>query len=47
MGYALVFDKLIILASDNNHGSFLPFDLSKKQTAQDLIRNIRKFVAVA
>jgi hypothetical protein len=47
MGYALVFDKLIILASDHNHGSFLPFDLSKKQTAHDLIRNIRKFVAVA
>jgi hypothetical protein len=47
MGYALVFDRLIILASDHNHGSFLPFDLSKKQTAQDLIRNIRKFVAVA
>ncbi|HVP11528.1 MAG TPA: metallophosphoesterase [Phycisphaerae bacterium] len=47
MGYAVMFDRLIILASDHNHGSFLPFDLSKKQTAPDLIRNIRKFVAVA
>ena len=47
MGYAVMLDRLIILASDHNHGSFLPFDLSKKQTAQDLIRNIRKFVAVA
>jgi hypothetical protein len=46
MGYTLLFDRLIILASDHNHGSFLPFDLSKKHSAEDLIRNIRKFVAV-
>ncbi len=47
MGYALRFDRLIILASDHSHGTFLPFDLSKTQSADDLIRNIRKFVAVA
>ncbi len=46
MGYALCFDRLIILASDHNLGSFLPFDLSKTHRAEDLIRNIRKFVAV-
>jgi hypothetical protein len=47
MGYTVLFDRLIILASDHNHGTFLPFDLAKRQTAEDLIRNIRKFVAVA
>ncbi len=47
MGFGVFFDRLIILASDHNHGTFLPFDLSKRQSVQDLIRNIRKFVAVA
>lgn len=47
MGFALLFERVIILASDHNHGTFLPFDLARKQTVQDLIRNIRKFVAVA
>lgn len=47
MGYDFQFGKLIILASDHNHGSFLPFDLAKRHTAEQLIRNIRKFVAVA
>ena len=47
MGYDFQFGRLIILASDHNHGSFLPFDLAKKHTAEQLIRNIRKFVAVA
>jgi hypothetical protein len=47
MGYDFLHERLIILASDHNHGTFLPFDLSKKQTADELIRNIRKFVAVA
>ncbi len=47
MGFDFLHDRLIILASDHNHGTFLPFDLSKKLTAEELIRNIRKFVAVA
>jgi hypothetical protein len=45
-GYAVLFDRLIILASDHNHGTFLPFDLSRPHTLEQLIRNIRKFVAV-
>ena len=45
-GYTVQHDRLIILASDHNHGTFLPFDLSKPQTAVELVRNIRKFVAV-
>lgn len=47
MGYAVEFDRLIILASDHNHGVFLPFDLSKPLTTEDLVRNLRKFVAIA
>ncbi|MBI5765558.1 MAG: hypothetical protein HZA51_18775 [Planctomycetes bacterium] len=46
MGFTMLFDRLIILASDHNHGTFLPFDLSKRQTAEELVRNIRKFVAI-
>jgi len=46
MGYTMQFDRLIILASDHNHGTFLPFDLSKTADAEHLIQNIRKFVAV-
>lgn len=46
-GYLHCFERLIILASDHNHGTFLPFDLSKPHTVEHLVRNIRKFVAVA
>lgn len=45
-GFTLLFDRLIILASDHNHGTFLPFDLSKRLSAADLTANIRKFVEV-
>ncbi|MEE8170086.1 MAG: hypothetical protein V3T70_06020, partial [Phycisphaerae bacterium] len=47
MGHDVLFDRLIILASDHNHGTFLPFDLSRPQTIESLTRNIRKFVEVA
>ncbi len=46
MGFTVEFDRLIILASDHNHGTFLPFDFSRQQTVDDLVRNIRKFVAI-
>lgn len=46
-GFTLEFNRLIILASNHSHGSFLPFDLSKRQSATELIENVRKFVAVA
>jgi hypothetical protein len=44
-GYAVV-GRMIILASDHEHGVFLPFDLSKRYTVPELERNIRKFVSV-
>lgn len=38
--------RLIIIASDHNHGSFLPIDLSKPPTPELLEAAIRKFVSV-
>lgn len=47
-GYAVMYDRMIILASDHNHGVFLPIDLSRKpETAAELIGRIRPFAGVA
>lgn len=45
-GSGLYFDRLIILDSSHNHGTFLPFDLGKPQTPETLMPRIRKFVEV-
>ena len=45
-GFRLLHDRVIVLASDHNHGVFLPFDLKKSCTALGLVKQIRKFVAV-
>jgi hypothetical protein len=45
MGWTSI-GRLIILASDHNHGVFLPIDLSRKYTVEQLAANIRKFVSV-
>ncbi|MBX3397054.1 MAG: hypothetical protein KF841_17000 [Phycisphaerae bacterium] len=47
MGFARVLDRIIILASNHNHGTFLPFDLSKPKSTDELVDSIRKFVEVA
>ncbi len=44
-GYARV-GRMFILASDHAHGVFLPIDLHHRYTADELERNIRKFVSV-
>ncbi len=46
MGSTLVFERLIILDSSHNHGSFLAFDLSRPVRAEDLFKRIRKFVEI-
>lgn len=46
MGYVRV-GRLFILASDHAHGVFLPIDLSRKYTPEELEQNIRKFAGVA
>jgi hypothetical protein len=45
MGYARV-GRMFILASDHAHGVFLPIDLHRRYTADELERNIRKFVSI-
>ena len=45
-GHDVLFDRLIIMASDNNHGVFLPIDCSKKYSIDDLAQRIRPFAGV-
>ncbi len=42
-GYATFCDRLIILSSDHGQGCFLPIDLSKRYSFQDLVSRIRFF----
>lgn len=45
-GYEILHDRMVILASDHNHGAFLTLDLSKPVTLESLTRNIRPFAAI-
>ncbi len=45
-GYEVLHERMLILASDHNHGVFLPFDLRKPLAMPDLIRLIRPFAAI-
>jgi len=45
-GYTVVLDRIIILASDNNHGVFLPVDCRKYYDIEGLIERIRPLVGV-
>ncbi len=46
-GYDFLHDRMLILASDHNHGVFLTLDLKKPVTTESLTRNIRPFAGVA
>ena len=46
MGYDIVYERMVILASDHNHGVFLPLDLNKPVTLQSLTKSIRPFAGV-
>lgn len=45
-GHCVVADRMLIIASDHNHGVFLPFDLKKPYTMPELVRQIRPFAAI-
>lgn len=45
-GYDVQHDRMIILASNHNHGVFLPLDLGKPATIEGLTRHIKPFAAV-
>ena len=47
MGYHVNGPQHLILASDHNQGVFLPIELGKTYEMDQLVRRIRKFVAVA
>lgn len=46
-GYDVLHDCMVILASDHNHGAFLPLDLSKPVSLDVLTNSIRPLAAVA
>jgi hypothetical protein len=46
MGHARV-GRMLVLASDHAHGVFLPIDLSRHYTIEELEAAVRKFVSVA
>jgi hypothetical protein len=46
MGYATNGDKHLIVASDHNHGVFLPIDLAQRYTVPQLVGRLKKFVAL-
>lgn len=45
-GFAVIENRMLILASDHNHGVFLPINLKKKQTMPELVKAIRPYVSV-
>ncbi len=46
-GYDVLHDRMVILASDHNHGVFLPLDLAKPATLDTLTKSIRPIASVA
>lgn len=46
MGYAVMHERMIILASDHDHGVYLPIDLNKPVTINGLCRRIRPLAGV-
>lgn len=46
-GYDVLHERMVILASDHNHGVFLPLDLNKTVMLEALIKSIRPFAAIA
>lgn len=45
-GFDVLHSRIIILASDHNHGVFLPFDLSKPATLESLTTHIRPLASL-
>jgi hypothetical protein len=46
MGYAVNGDKHLIIASDHNHGMFLPLNLNEEYDIAALVGRLTKFVAL-
>ncbi len=46
-GYEVLHERMVILASEHNHGVFLPLDLGTSVTLEKLTKHIRPFAGVA
>jgi hypothetical protein len=46
-GHKLTHDRVLILASEHNHGEYLPFDLKKPYTMDQLVGLTRPYAAIA
>lgn len=47
-GYDVLHDRMLIIASDHNHGVFLPIDLARKpKDVSELVARLRPFASVA
>ena len=47
MGFSVIHDRMVILASDHSHGVFLPLDLKKPVSLAGLTKSIRPFASIA
>jgi hypothetical protein len=45
-GYEVLHDRLVIIASDHNHGVFIPIDLGKSCSMESLLKAMRPLAAV-
>jgi hypothetical protein len=45
-GFEVLHQRMIILASDHNHGAFMTLDLSRPVTLEGMLRNIRPLAAI-
>lgn len=46
-GYEVVGQRMLIIASDHNHGVFVPIDLSRRLTMDELVRAVRPLASIA
>jgi hypothetical protein len=46
-GSAVIGDRLLIIDSSHNHGVFLPIDLTRQYTFQDLVHSLKPLAAIA
>jgi hypothetical protein len=46
MGFAVNGEQHLIIASDHNQGVFLPMDLGKQYTVEEMVGRLRKFVSI-
>ncbi len=46
-GFSVVHDRMLILSSDHSHGVFLPIELSRQTTMDQLVSNIHKLAEIA